>query len=138
MTQTEGTVGSDDCVGNRSLELEEQKVFPERWRSCRPGLIRKHPLGLPNKKGPALQLLRWGSPEATFRFNNLQHLICISLVKLHFADEKAHLTREMTQPKRSQGEAQSSAVDVSLPVSSSLCCGKIAPLNRQGKHQLLA
>lgn len=64
-------------------------------------------------------------------------LICISFVELHFADEKAHLQKEMTQPKRSHGKSEFSAVDVALfhPASAP---DKIFPLNKQGKHQFLA
>ena len=60
-----------------------------------------------------LQLLRWDYPAATFQFHDSRDLIC-TFVKLHFADKRAHLRREMTQPKESHGESESSTVDVSL------------------------
>lgn len=75
--------------------------------------------------------------QQPFQFHDLRDLICTSFVELHFADEKAHLRREMTQPKESHGESEASAVAVSLFHPGS-ALGKNSPLTTQGKHQLLA
>ena len=86
------------------------------------GLVPPRPRGLSDmleKGGLVLQLLRWDDPAAIFQCHDLRDLICTSFVKLHFADKKARLMREMTQPKESHCESESSVVDVS--VSPSLC-----------------
>lgn len=113
-----------------------QRVFPEGWRWCKAGLIHKHPRGLPDmpeRRGPVLQLLGWGYPEVTFGLNDLWDLIGTSFANLHCADEKARLRREMTQPKRSHGESESSAIDISLTVSSSLCSRQDFSFQQAGK-----
>lgn len=89
------------------------------------------------RRGPALQLRRWGYPKVTFRLNNLQDLICASFAELHFADEKARLGREMTQLQRARGESGSSAEEICL-CHPAPTLGKVSPSNKQGSHQLLA
>lgn len=54
---------------------------------------------MPERRGSVLQVLRRGYPEATFWFYDFRDFIWTSFVELHFADEKAHFRREMTQPK---------------------------------------